>query len=297
MEEEARRTEELLRNSGLAYHYAAGKNVGFAGAHNTLFRMHDAEYVALLNPDATLDPQYLERIVAFLDQHPACASVTGLVYRDDPTMIDTAGLDYRALGNVRDLFGERKTADIAPASLQSGEVFGVSGALPVYRRAAVLSVSPDDLLYDPSFFMYKEDVELAIRFRRKGFTAWRVSEAVAYHRRGIKETGKGMIARAKEEKRRPMRLRTASYENQWKIYFYHFTWKRDMRDLWRTIWVEKKRSAALFFLGSPVVYFKAWGRIFRGLPAALKRRKAISVILSKTKNLSPSEGDPSLRSG
>ena len=275
-EDETRKVDELLKNSGLPYHLTVGPNIGYT-AHNTLFNQNAASIVMLLNPDATLDPKYLEAGVAWFDQHPECASVTGLVYRETRDVIDTAGLEYRALGDVRDLYSNRKIADLKPELLRTQEVFGVSGALPLYRRSAVLLASFDGTLFDPTFFMYKEDVDLAIRLRRQGYTAWRVSEAVAFHRRAIKEQGSGLLDRIREERKRPMRLRLASYQNQWRIYVYHARLSLGFIDLARTVVAEAKRSAALFFLASPLVFVRAWINIFRDLPRALRRRKSLTI--------------------
>src|SRR5262245_14698754 len=52
-------------------------NTGFAKAHNDLIRSYPAEYVLVLNPDAVLKPEFIERIVAALESRPDAASATG----------------------------------------------------------------------------------------------------------------------------------------------------------------------------------------------------------------------------
>ncbi len=187
------------------------RNVDFAGAHNLLFSKHQAAYVMLHNDDAILEPAYLERLVAALDADARLGSVAGRVYRWDfdraacvvppcqggtaqlswaegsggrTDVIDSFGLAMSATGAVRDIgAGER----VSTAQLHEGvhEAFGVSGCLPMYRRAAVEAASLDGNLFDPSFVSYKEDVELAWRLRRAGFASGVVSDAVAYHRRSF----------------------------------------------------------------------------------------------------------------
>lgn len=170
-------------------------NVDFAGAHNLLFKQHQAPYVMLHNDDAILDAAYLERLVAALDADARLGSVSGRIYRWDfdhalrpdggrTDVVDSFGLDMAVTGAVSDIgSGERVSAELLHDGVH--EVFGVSGCLPLYRRDAVLKSSPDGNLFDPSFVSYKEDVELAWRLRRVGCTSAVVSDAVAYHRRSF----------------------------------------------------------------------------------------------------------------
>lgn len=65
------------------------------------------------------------------------------------------------------------------------EVFGVSGAAPLYRREALRAVSPDGRVLDEDFISYKEDVDLAWRLRLAGYRACVVPTAVAYHDRSL----------------------------------------------------------------------------------------------------------------
>ena len=84
-------------------------------------------------------------------------------------------------------------------------VFGVSGCLPCYRVSALKQVSIDNTLFDPTFVIYKEDVELAFRLNAAGYKSATVANAIAYHRRSL---GKGT-------------KRTASPENKYQSYRNH----------------------------------------------------------------------------
>ena len=80
--------------------------------------------------------------------------------------------------------------------LIAGPVWGVDGPAPVYRRAALLDVREPRTgggmeVLDEDFFMYKEDVDLAWRLRKRGWRAWYEPDALAWHARG---TGGGRIA-------------------------------------------------------------------------------------------------------
>jgi GT2 family glycosyltransferase len=166
-----------------------------------------------------------------------------LRWYDKPTdEIDTVGLDYVCLGMVRDsrrlITGIRDHSGI--------EVWGVSGAVGLYRRASVDAVRTDGNLYDPRFFMYKEDVELAFRLHHAGMKSVCVSDARAYHVRAIRESPRGILNRILAERKRPKHLRIAAYRNQWRIYQMH--WREiTLRDKLLTIRYEVARTA-LFLL-------------------------------------------------
>lgn len=253
-------SEEILRASGLSYQLTiSASNIGFT-AHNSLYKQHNAPFVLVLNDDAFLDPNYLSILMNDMAAKPHCASAVGLIFRLDDK-VDTAGLDYRALGHVVDIHQKS----------EAGIIFGISGAIALYRRAAIDAVSPDATLFDPTFFMYKEDVDLAIRLKRGGWSAWFNPTAIAWHERAIKEEGRGLLARLKAERKRPPYLRKMSYRNQWMIYIYHFSYKNGLGDILKTF-VHQFLRDALTILASPMVFILAWIDIVTSLPQALKRR-------------------------
>lgn len=254
---EAGRVQTLLEANGIPFHlFVSGKNTGFDGGHQAMYAMHDAPFILLLNPDATLEPDYLQAVMRRMESDAHIGSVTGLVYRSEEQgehLIDTAGLEYRCLGQIVDRFAGQSTSE-----LQATPVFGVSGAIGLYRREAVDAAGE---LFDPSWFMYKEDADLAIRLRRAGYTAWFEPEAIAYHRRGLKENESGWLARLRSERDRSPILRRHSYANQWRIYRRYWGmigWS----DRLRTIAVEFMRSA-LTFVASPRVFLDAWRMILK----------------------------------
>ncbi|MSR85031.1 glycosyltransferase family 2 protein [Candidatus Uhrbacteria bacterium] len=280
------REQEVVRstltNSALSHHLIVSEqNLGFT-AHNRLWQMHQAPFVLILNDDCFLEPMYLEQVMKRMERaafgeprssderDDRCAAVTGLIYRErGNSAIDTAGLRFECLGHV---------VDDHDVHLEARQVFGVSGTAALLRRSAVESVSPERLPFDPSFFMYKEDVDLAIRLKRKRYTAWLEPQAIAFHARGVKETGRGWLSRIKDELARPIHLRTQTYKNQWAIYFYHFSWELGWKDFLWTCWHEKKRSVSLFIFGGPVAFFRTWREIITLIPGWKERGKILRTL-------------------
>ena len=171
------------------------ENFGFAKAHNQAVHWSKSDYILMLNQDVVLAPGYLENIVSFLDKNPMAGSVSGKILRlqeDQKTnYIDTVGL--RIYKNYR-------VVDMGAGEMDEGqydaitEVFGVSGALPVYRRKALEEVIYLQEYFDESFFMYKEDVDLAHRLLTAGWTSWRIPMAIAYHDRTVSSPYEKMSA-------------------------------------------------------------------------------------------------------
>ncbi len=251
--DEAELSRAQVVASGLRHRFIVNeKNSGFAGGHQVMFLSHDAPFVMLLNDDAKLAPTYLEHVMRRIESDPKIASATGLVYRMDGETIDTAGLEYKCLAQIVDRNAGEKL-EARSKKLESGEVFGVSGAVGLYRRSAVEQAGG---LFDPKWFMYKEDVDLALRLRKAGFVAWFEPEAVAYHARGLKRS-RGLFQRFFDERKRPAKLRRYAYANQLRLYRKHFRWSLGFSDIARSCVIELMRSAGTL-ITSPKVFFDAW---------------------------------------
>jgi len=171
------------------------RNIGFAGAHNFLYEKSkdSCDAVQLLNDDAILEPDFLERCLHALETQPSCGAVSGRVLRWDfdarnepskgkTTTIDSFGLKIDWCGFVHDI-GQHANLLSIPAKRDADEVFGISGCLPMYRVSAVNAVSFDGALFDTQYVIYKEDCELAYRLHEAGYHAFTVNSASAYHRR------------------------------------------------------------------------------------------------------------------
>jgi len=157
-------------------------NTGFARAHNDLIRSYPAEFVLVLNPDAILKPEFLQRIVAALEVRPDAASATGKLLRLDGRTLDSTGIVM--LRSQRHLDRGADQTDQGQFD-KPEEVFGPSGAAALYRYSALQDVAFDGQFFDEDFFAYREDADLAWRFRLMGWTSIYVPAAVALHRRRV----------------------------------------------------------------------------------------------------------------
>jgi len=173
------------------------ENIGFAKGHNVAIEQNKSEYILCLNQDIILEPDFLENIVDFLDKNLSAGAVTGkLCYWDfennkKTNQIDSLGLQIHKTFKVSDIAQGKSDAIEFDQNI---EIFGVSGAAPIYRRSALESIktnSGDSVEYfDEDFFMYKEDVDLAFRLRGAGWQSFMVATAKAFHDRSIKSAEK-----------------------------------------------------------------------------------------------------------
>ncbi len=287
-DEERKKVAAILAESGVPVVFSeSATNLGFAGGHNALMQKHDAEYILLLNEDAYLAPDHLEKCLKRFEQDPQAGAVVGIVYRwtapvdqeeviGPDTFIDTIELDYRCLANVVDRCAGKQRKEVEALLQEPRQVMGVSGAVCMIKRSAAEAVSPEKLLFDPTFFMYREDVDLAIRLYRKGFHAWFDPAILSFHRRSIKAP-KGIYARILDERKRPPHLRETMFRNQWKLYIYHLSWKLSAKDLIRSF-LHEALHLVFIFLSSPSVFFRGVSSIIRAWPDAWRRRRALKEL-------------------
>ncbi|MEK7094646.1 MAG: glycosyltransferase family 2 protein [Patescibacteria group bacterium] len=236
-------------------------NLGFAGGHETLFRENNADLVLLLNDDAILEPTYIETLRQFIVSHEKVAAVEGAVMRwvldqnggpKKTDIIDTLGFSRSRSGRVSDISSGRPACEFVDKFLRDEKVFGVSGCLPMYRRAAVESLS-DGRLFDPAYTSYKEDVDLAYRLNKNGWEARVVPSAVAYHLRGFDSSRKNRGCSVFAE--------SLSLANHWRN-LRHTTTAEWLHDGW-AIAVFEAAKVLYFIFTKPTVLPRAVSAFFK----------------------------------
>jgi GT2 family glycosyltransferase len=152
-----------------------GTNVGFAAASNLGIATAETPLVALLNPDAFPEPDWLERLAAAAAAHPRCASFASRQMLDGhPGVLDGLG-DHYHLAGIAWRGGHGRV--LAEADLVDRDVFSACAAAALYRRDAVLAMGG----FDDDYFCYVEDVDLGFRLRLAGHGARLVADAVVAH--------------------------------------------------------------------------------------------------------------------
>ena len=151
-----------------------GTNLGFAEANNRAARVAKGRWLALLNPDAFAEPDWLERLMAATEAHADTACFTSLqLAADDPSVLDGAG-DAMTLMGLPYRMAHRKPR---PASIPAGEVFGPCGAAMLVARETFVGLGG----FEGRFFSYCEDADFGYRLRSAGGRTRLVPDAVVAH--------------------------------------------------------------------------------------------------------------------
>lgn len=207
-------------------------NLGFGRAYNILINAavkQDAEYFLVVNPDIYFEPSSLQFLVAALDNCPqAAAAAPKILYwnfakRQLTSIIDSLGIVLRS--GLR--FVDACQGQIDKG--QGGEIIGPSGAAGLFRLRALnellITEGHEDLLqyFDESFFMYKEDCDLAYRLFFNGCQTISVSQALIYHDRTARAAG-SRFSFFRHRQQQSRQVRSWSFVNQHLIFFKH--WKK-----------------------------------------------------------------------
>jgi GT2 family glycosyltransferase len=151
------------------------ENTGFAAANNQAIRATDSEFIATLNNDTEVEPNWLEELVRAIEADErvgACASKMLFAHR--PGMINSTGIALDRAGIAWDRQGGKQDN---PKETEITEVFGACAGAALYRRAMLDEIG----LFDETFFAYLEDVDLAWRAQWADWKALYVPRARVLH--------------------------------------------------------------------------------------------------------------------
>lgn len=239
--------EAFVRDVGVSTTFTkSAENLGFAGGHNKLYAQTDSEYFVLLNQDFSLAPDCLEKLVVAIDALPGAAVVSPRLMKWDfanqifTNTIDSLGLQVFRSRRVVELGGGEEWQDVCEVVRP---VFGVSGAMPLFRRAAIKTIefSPTEF-FDNSYQSYKEDVDLAFRLQSAGYPAYVVTDAVVWHDRsaaGPRELSDSAAAENKHSQ--SYLIKYHSYKNHLLTLYKNEYWQNLILDLPWILWYEFKK--------------------------------------------------------
>lgn len=151
-----------------------GDNLGFAGGVNRGAAAAKGRWLALLNPDAYAEPDWLERLVGATARYSDVRSFASRqLMADDSGKLDGLGDVMAAAGfPFRGGYGGRDPGPMAP-----GEVFSACGGAMLIDRALFLEMGG----LDERLFCYCEDVDFGYRLRLRGEPTLVIPDAVVRH--------------------------------------------------------------------------------------------------------------------
>ena len=149
-----------------------GANLGFGGGCNAGIKhalARGADYIWLINSDATVDPGALSALVRVAEQNPALGAVGSVLYEaDQHDRIQLWG------GGTVNLWLGRSQHRISPGPLDF-----ISGASVLLRRTVLEKVG---LFDQTTFFMYWEDTDLGFRLRQAGWQLAVAEDSRVWHK-------------------------------------------------------------------------------------------------------------------
>ena len=245
------------------------KNTGFAAGQNrAIAAASEAEWVLTLNPDVLMEQGFVRSLVDAGVSDPSVGTVCGKLLSIAPgfqplqeARIDSAGLYFTP--NMRHFdrgWHERDSRRYDCAEY----VFGASAAAALYRREMIDDVSVEGDFFDPDFFVYREDADVAWRAQLLGWRCLYAPRAVAHHVRTVtpanRRTLPGFINMHSVKNRFLMRIKNAT------------------PGLYRRYWLPMTLRD-LVVIGGSILWepssLPAFWRVAKCLPRAVKHRRQI----------------------
>jgi N-acetylglucosaminyl-diphospho-decaprenol L-rhamnosyltransferase len=189
-------TVELVRERYPAVRVIEQENKGYGAGLNAGFRAASRRYWLVINSDAWVVGDALERLVAFADDHPDAAVVAPRLRNPDGTLQRSVRGFPTVWRLATEYFFLRKLAPHSRAlnAFYAGDfdhgsarpVDWVMGSCFLVRRAAADVVG----LFDEDFFLFSEETDWLYRFHQAGWAVWFTPEAEAVHVGGASHGGR-----------------------------------------------------------------------------------------------------------
>jgi GT2 family glycosyltransferase len=280
------------------------ENLGFAAAQNQAIDLSTGEWVMTLNPDVLLLAGFMQALVDAGHIHSRVGSVCGklLTMRatfdiPDRPLVDSTGIYFNPM--LRHL--DRGSQEVDNGHfLQYEYVFGASAAAALYRRKMIEDVAIGGEFFDPDFFVYREDADVAWRAQLLGWRCIYTPHARGYHVRkvlpGNRRALPPVINMHSVKNRFLMRIKNMTGDLYWRNFFSIMT--RDAVVLgccllrehsslqafwylaknWRRVW--EKRGEIMRRKRVNDEYIASW---FRYLPVSRPAPKAPAHVVTKSR--------------
>ena len=206
-------------------------NLGFAGGCASALATITTRWVVLVNNDAVLAPDALERLIETARVRPECAGLTAKVLLADrfcevapgshgavlladgrsarPLEVDedpSSALDVlNSTGGQVDVEGrgrDRGWLAVDDGSDHPSDVFAFCGAAALLDTAAVRRARG----FDPRYFLYYEDTDLSWRLRLLGWQLGHVPDAVVRHQHAASSGEGSALHRFHDDRNRLLTL-------------------------------------------------------------------------------------------
>ncbi|MEW6075200.1 MAG: glycosyltransferase [Candidatus Omnitrophota bacterium] len=146
----------------------------YCAANNVGIRKSKAEFVALVNNDATLASCWLKEILPVMLHHKKAAAACGKVLFPDGRIQGTGHIELPNFYWADRGFKEEERGQYAHIE----QIDSISHCAAIFRRECIMQAG----LLDEDFIMYLEDVDISLRIAGKGWKLFYVPLSIAHHK-------------------------------------------------------------------------------------------------------------------
>jgi GT2 family glycosyltransferase len=248
--------------------YYNDENIGFAAAQNQAIALAQGEWVLTLNPDVLLLPNFVQALVDAGNMDPKIGTVCGKLLTilstfdlPDKQLVDSTGIYFTPM--LRHL--DRGSQEVDNGHYLSFEyVFGATAAAALYRRQMIQDVSIVNEFFDPDFFVYREDADVAWRSQLMGWRCMYTPHARGYHVRNVLPGNRRAL---------PPEINMHSVKNRFLMRMKNMT-----PDLYRRNWLSIT-ARDLVVLGACILHehssLRAFGYLLKNWKRVMSKRKEI----------------------
>ena len=263
------------------------ENIGFAAAQNQAIRLSGGEWVLTLNPDVLLLPNFIQALVDAGQLDPKIGTVCGKLLAilatfdlPDKPLVDSTGIYFTP--TMRHL--DRGSQEVDNGHYLNYEyVFGATAAAALYRRSMIDDICIDDEFFDPDFFVYREDADVAWRSQLLGWRCIYTPHARGYHVRNVLPGNRralpAVINMHSVKNRFLMRIKNMTGDLYWRN-FLSIT-ARDFVVLGCCLVREHGSLKAFIYIG------KNWKRVLSKRKQIMARRRVDDQYIAKWFNYEP----------
>ncbi len=260
--------------------YYNDSNLGFAAAQNQAIELAKGEWILTLNPDVLLQTNFIQALVDAARVDAKVGTVCGKLLSirasfdlPEKQLVDSTGIFFTPM--LRHL--DRGSQEVDNGHYLSTEyVFGATAAAALYRRTMIADIAIMGEFFDPDFFVYREDADVAWRAQLMGWRCLYTPQARGYHVRAVLPGNRRAL---------PPEINMHSVKNRFLMRMKNITW-----DLYRRNWFSIT-SRDLVVVGACLVrewsslkafwYLASnWRRVLEKRREIMKRRRVSEAYIS-----------------
>lgn len=186
-------TREIIRREFPEFNLVENnENIGFWAGQEKLFPRNRGKIIVAMT-DVILAPDFIKNSVKAFVENPAAGAIQAKIYKmefnrhGEPVFtktLDTLGFQvFKSRRVVNKAHGEEDRGQYE----KTEEVFGVEGAIPIFKKTALEDCRIEGCIIDPDFragsLGYGDDFDLAWRMRIFGWKEILVPSVIAHHSR------------------------------------------------------------------------------------------------------------------